>query len=356
MRTRVAICTHLAIEHYRGGEKWAVQLANHLDADPSIDVSIRSLPYTPTGTERVAASDVLDPGVRYSKSWLHDLGGVDVAYVFYHPGAKFSFPGADSYVAGIHSWVYVSPYYREQYYGPVPTAVKLLYRTVGSYDLGRYDGVHTVTPAFDSPHENTAVIPNFVDRAVYRPDRAPLDSTFTVLVTAAKIEEKGWDLVERVAATLPEEIAVVSTGDASTPAIQGLGFLSDDELADQYARSHVVLHPARVDTDSMVINEAIASGTPVVTSPLLTHVRKNEAILHGATAFEMAGLIEGLAEEYRSDRDAYRRRCDRARELSRDRATSTVVPRLKAFLTGTSTPSTPSGTERVAEPRGTIGQ
>lgn len=333
MTHRVAICTHFAIEHFRGGEKWAVHLANRLAAEPGIDVSVHSLPYVPGNERRVDAREVLDPGLRYETAWRHDLSHVDTAYLFYHPGARWSFPGADTYIAGIHSWIYVSPDLFESHYGPVPTAAKLLYRALGRHDLRHYDGVHSVTPAFDSPHPNTAVIPNFVDRELFRPDRAALDPVFTVLVTAAHIEEKGWDIATRVAGNLPDHVRVLTTGTADSPHVEGLGHLSEERLADRYARAHVVLHPARVDTDSMVINEALASGTPVVTSPLVTHVRENDAVLHGGTVFEMVSLIEGLAEEYRTRPDAYEDRCRLARESSVDRGIPQVFPRLEAMLT-----------------------
>src|SRR5699024_6027088 len=188
-------------------------------------------------------------------------------------------------------------------YGIVPTATKLLYRTVGRVDLGRFDVVHSVTPAFDSPHPNTVHIPNFVDTHQFRPDRAPRGEEFTVLTTAAHIREKGWDTIQNVADRLPAEVRVVTTGEG-TGSIDGLGFLTEDELADAYARAHAILHPARVDTDSMVINEACASGTPVVTTPLATHVRENEAVLQAETPRGMAHALSLLYSEWRHD-DGY---------------------------------------------------
>lgn len=333
MTVSVALCPHFSIEHFRGGEKWVVNLANLLANEESIEVLVHALPYAPDGERRVDVNEVLDQRISYEESWRHDLTGVDTAYVFYHPSAKLSFPGANRYIAGIHSWAYISPYLFEDYYGLIPTAVKILHQAVGDYALSRYDVVHSVTPAFESSHSDTIFIPNFVDTNLYRPDRAPLHDDFTVLVSAAHIQEKGWDLAKQVAATLPEEITVVTTGTSETPEIKGLGFLPEAELANLYAQSHVVLHPARVDTDSMVINEACASGTPVVTSPLISHIRKNEAILHGKTPLEMTHLIQHIHNEYNLDKDQYKRRCAVARELAADRSTMTVYPKLKQLLT-----------------------
>ncbi|WP_340098278.1 glycosyltransferase [Salinibaculum salinum] len=333
-QTRIAICTHFSIEHFRGGEKWAVNLANHLAEDDAIDVSIHSLPYAPGGKRKVNAEQVIDDPVDYSESWRHDLSNVDTAYVFYHPGAKtLNFPGADRYIAGIHSWLYVSPNIIEDHYGAVPTAVKLLYRTLGESDLAQYDTVHSVTPVFDCDHEDSVFIPNFIDTTLFRPDRSPLNDEFTVLVTSAHIEEKGWDMSKEITARIPDDISVVTTGTADTPHIDGLGVLTEQELADIYSKAHVVLHPARVDTDSMVINEACASGTPVVTTSLISHVRENDAILQGDTTGEMAALIEGILEEYRTDRETYESRCNLARRLAAERSIPTVMTRLKHLLT-----------------------
>ena len=325
----VAICPHLSIEHFRGGEKWAVSIANRLSND--VHVAVKALPYAPGGVRRVEAPEVLDSQITYTEAWRHDLGAFDAAYIFYHPFAQLSFHGATRSIAGIHSWVYVSDRIYESHYGPIPTVVKVLYRGLGRYDLNRYEAVHAVTPAFDSPHPNTAYIPNFVDTELFSPDRASLSSEFMVLVTAAHIREKGWDAVVDLATDLPTEISLAATGTSGVPGIRDLGFLTEEELADAYARAHVVLHPARVDTDSMVINEACASGTPVVTTPLPTHTVRNEAVLHCSTVEEMFATICMLYREWRSD-DGYANRCRKARTEGMKHDFDVIFPRLKRLI------------------------
>jgi len=378
----VVICPHLSLEHYRGGEKWATELANRL-VDDGVAVAVRALPYAPGGERRVRVREVLDERVSYREAWRHDLSEFDTAYVFYNPLSALFFHGAKRTIAGIHSWVYVSPHLYEPHYGAVPTAVKALYRCFGGRELKSFDAVHSVTPAYDSPHPNTYSIPNFVDTERFRPDRAPLANDFTVLSTAAHIPEKGWDTIQRVATRLTERgpekraspvgvnagrttqadggrigrydangrgrergrttegrtggggtdtIRVVTTGEGSG-AVEGLGFLDEEELADAYSRAHVVLHPARVDTDSMVINEACASGTPVVTTPIATHVRENEAVLHGATVEELCAHIETLRREWQRG-DGYDERCWGARAEGEAHSTDVIYPQLKRLLTG----------------------
>lgn len=338
---RVVLCPHISLEHYRGGEKWTARLANRLAAD-GVDVSIRALPYLPGNRRRVDVHEVLDDDVSYREAWRHDLSAFDTAYVFYHPLSQLFFSGDAALIAGIHSWVYVSDRLYESHYGLVPTLTKLLYRAIGSRDLRQFDLVHSVTPAFDCDHPNLVHVPNFVDAERFHPDRAPLSEPFptdgeptsekfTVLVTAAHIRQKGWDAVREVAARLPEDIRLAATGTSDDPNVEDLGFLDEDELARAYASAHVVLHPARVDTDSMVINEATASGTPVVTTPLPTHVRENEAILHARTPAEMVGLIRLLHREW--ERDAgYEQRCRLARSTGEQHDVRRIYPQLKELL------------------------
>jgi len=94
----------------------------------------------------------------------------------------------------------------------------------------------------------------------------------------------------------------------------------------------------------MVINEACASGTPVVTTPLATHVRENDAILQAETPRGMAHAIRLLAAEWRHD-DGYDARCRRAREEGEAHGFDEIYPRLKDLLT--SPPTTQVGTTRT---------
>lgn len=327
---RVAICPHLSLAHYRGGEKWATALANRLVAD-GVDVAVHALPYAPGNERRVDVAEVLDDRIPYREAWRHDLAGYDTAYIFYMPFADLFFSGDTYSIAGIHSWVYISEQVFESHYGVVPTAVKVLYRLFGRRDLRRFDAVHTVTPAFDSPHPETTHIPNFVDTDRFHPDRAPLASEFTVLTTAAHIPEKGWDTVRDLAKRLPDEITLAATGTSDADGIRDLGFLDEDALAEAYSRAHAVLHPARVDTDSMVLNEACASGTPVVTTPLPTHVRQNEAVVHCSTPDEMLAALRRLHREW-TRADGYDQRCRTARAEGETHSVDAVYPQLKSLL------------------------
>ncbi|GAA0455480.1 glycosyltransferase family 4 protein [Halococcus dombrowskii] len=328
---KIALCPHLSLEHYRGGEKWTATLANRLAAD-GFEVAVRALPYTPRDERRVAADDVLDEGVSYRERWHHDLSAFDSAYLFYHPFARSFFTGETQAIAGIHSWIYLTTRLYEPHYGVVPTAAKLLYRALGEHAFDRFDAVHTVTDSYTSPHPNTHYIPNFVDTSLFEPVDGGREEPFTVLVTAAQLRSKGWDRTQAVAATLSDELRVVTTGDSDHPAIEGLGFLDEEELADAYANAHAVLHPTRIDADSLVLKEALAAGTPVVTTPLRTHPPDGDAVLHGSTVGDLVARLRTLQWEWAHD-GGYNRRCRRAREVGERSSVDMVYPQLKALLT-----------------------
>jgi hypothetical protein len=80
-----------------------------------------------------------------------------------------------------------------------------------------------------------------------------------------------------------------------------------------------------------VINEACASGTPVVTTPLSTHVRENEAVLQAETPRGLAHAIARIYGEWRHD-DGYEERCRRARAEGESHSFEEVYPRLKELL------------------------
>jgi glycosyltransferase involved in cell wall biosynthesis len=333
MSHRIALCTHLAIEHFRGGEKWIVDVANRL-ADDGITVDIYSLPYAPGGERRVDAADVLDDAIGYTEGWRHDITEYDTAYSMYAPGMGLCArddPDTRS-VAGIHSWAFITNRLFESHYGVVPTVAKLCYRIAGPRELRQYDAVHTVSPVFDSPHPETTHIPNFVDTSQYCPGRQELADEFTVLTTAAHIPEKGWDIIQEVAERLPAGIRFVTTGECDHPDIEGLGFLPESELTDIYSAAHLLLHPTRVDTDSMAINEALASGTPVVTSSLPTHTRWDEAVMHADATTEITDRITELYEEFHVDPERYAARCNLARHHGLNRDVELVYRRFRRLL------------------------
>jgi glycosyltransferase involved in cell wall biosynthesis len=120
-----------------------------------------------------------------------------------------------------------------------------------------------------------------VDTGLFRPDRPgaqdararwPSGDGPRVLCVCRLAREKGLDRVVRVARDRPDlRFLLVGRGPMAeelrrlAPANVSLaGQLEGDDLADVYAAADVFLHPAATETFGQVIQEAMASGLPVV--------------------------------------------------------------------------------------------
>lgn len=329
----IAFCVPGSLEDPRAGGSWVIDIANKLVHD-GFEVEIRGIPYAPLG-RKTNIYDVLDPRVTYKEAWVHNISDFDVAYITYTPISKLFFRGNVAKIAGIHAMIYVSKY-PIRYFGITSNIMGVLHKFVGKRELLSYDAVHSITKAFTSPHPNTYYIPNFIDTKMYNPQRAKKAEKFTVLVTTAHIPRKGWDVVVSVAERLPKEISIVSTGETGHPNIRGLGFLPEEDLADWYARAHVLLNPSREDVDSLSIKKACACGTPVITTPIPTHkaMFDNEegAILYADGVEETLKCILELYEEWVSDRKKYFERCKRARKLAEEYDFKILYPKFKKML------------------------
>lgn len=117
-----------------------------------------------------------------------------------------------------------------------------------------------------------AVIPNGVDVELFEPgdrDRARaelgLDADARYALFVGRIEgRKGGDLLEPAARAGGFELLVA--GRDAPPSARHLGLLAPDRLALAYVAADVVLFPTRYEGCSFVVLEALASGTPLVTT------------------------------------------------------------------------------------------
>lgn len=116
------------------------------------------------------------------------------------------------------------------------------------------------------------VIPNGVDTDVFRPrDRAEArrrfgldpDGRYALFVGRTEVR-KGADLLLPSCAAAGYELLVA--GASTLDGGRELGLLSPDETAWAYAAADCVLFPTRYEACSWVVLEALASGTPLVTT------------------------------------------------------------------------------------------
>jgi len=279
---RVALASPVSISHYAGCEKWVVGVANAL-ASMGHKVDVYATPYTPK--RNADPRSVLRGDVGYFEGWALELSDdYDVVYVVYTPVVWRVFRSSSPKVAGMHYYLCVPTELEEavlrnvpvalRYYDPISVLTYWAFRAFGQRDLRRFDAVHVPNNPYRLPlrHWRVLFVPNWVDLGLYRPTREKADE-FTVLFVGRHCWDKGWLDYCAICrglrrAGLP--IRCLSTGEGSWP-VEGLGFVSDEELVDAYSSSHALVYPSRSDTFGLVILEALACNTPVVTTSIEPH-------------------------------------------------------------------------------------
>lgn len=228
---------------------------------------------------------------------------VDVAYVSYTPiiWRRMRLKGAK--VAGLHTHLLL-PYQhlRQTLMHPLKagsgwTAKALsfaFFLPAIKADLMHFDAVHIPLGDFSMFGKNRIRrIPLWIDISKI-PTRihAKFDD-FTVLFVGRKTWEKGWSTFCNVSSKLEQmghRFSFLCTGQGHAH-IRGLGFLSEDELFEVYQRSHVLVYPSIAGMFDLVILEAAACGTPVVTTPIDVHLAQHLPVLYGQDTNDFVGKI-----------------------------------------------------------------
>src|SRR5208282_4695191 len=99
--------------------------------------------------------------------------------------------------------------------------------------------------------------------------KAEKSNEFTVLFVGRHDYGKGFDRYLELSKVLTS-LKFVSTGEG-VGRIEGVGHLSDEDLATLYSRSSVLVCPSRGDTFGRVLAESLACGTPVLTTAIPAH-------------------------------------------------------------------------------------
>ncbi|HEY1516652.1 MAG TPA: glycosyltransferase family 4 protein [Solirubrobacteraceae bacterium] len=118
------------------------------------------------------------------------------------------------------------------------------------------------------------VIPNGVDTALFSPgdratarDRLGLEPDARYALFAGRFEyRKGADLVPDACRQAGFTLLVAGSG--APPSARALGVLSPAELAHAYRAADCVVFPTRYEACSFVVLEALASGVPLLTTPV----------------------------------------------------------------------------------------
>lgn len=345
---KIVLAHHYSLTYVGGGEKFLIELARFLVSRGHM-VEVRALP---TNRRSASGSLLLPKEVVHIEKWSHSFGA-DVAYFIYAPLVHRLFRTDAPKVAGIHGAPLVPELQAREVFQKSP--FKLIKSTdlyfASSYwftkiglrdiDLRVFNAVHVINPAVRINHPRIFFIPLYVDTARYRPV-APKTEKFTVLFVGRPLWRKGIDMfietariVKRI---LGDRVEFMSTNlppedveDAGP--VKYLGFIREEEQVQLYSSSCLVLYPSRIDTFGKVIIEALACGTPVVTTPIGSHLHLNLPLLYASNTREFVKKVVEVYNMWRRENSEYNELCKRGREAVESMYSATkVLPNYEEML------------------------
>jgi 1,2-diacylglycerol 3-alpha-glucosyltransferase len=197
----------------------------------------------------------------------------------------------------------------------------------------------------DSRPARLFTIPSPLDLERFRRCRiAPSDGTFSLSYVGFLSDRKNQLYLLEVMRHLPANFRLWLIGRALTPRyeqklreyacahglnnVEFLGQVINDGLLDRFERTHVFVSASRLEVQSMVINEALASGTPVVgldnESLGLIDDRVGGRLPADAPAAEFARRVRQICNLPRGD---YEEMCRQARTRARGMDSTATVDR-----------------------------
>jgi len=327
MKMRIAICHHFSLSFFAGGEKFVLYLAKMLK-ERGHDVSIHSI--SVARKRRRNVKDVLE--VPYTERWVQKIDDVDVVYYVYAPLLHQLLRTDAPKIAGLHSPMYAIDLQHDdvkrinlltsiRYFGLLRTAARLYFSHM-QRELRTYNAVHVVNPLMKNlvKHPKVVYVPIGIDVGKYRlVDPSEKPKKFTVLFVGRREWAKGFDLYVAAAKLLSNyDIRFVATGEGNVANVQGLGFVPEERLPEIYAEAHAVVYPSRIDTVGLTILEALASGVPVITTPLPAHTAFNLPLIYASTPEEIAEKILGVKNMYERNAEKYRELSIRGRKAAEE--------------------------------------
>lgn len=262
--------------------------------------------------------------IPYYEGWRQKIKA-DVAYVWYYsPLAwRFLFSLDCPKVAGLHAPGLLSPRSFRHH----------LFRTIGSQDMAAFDAVRIVNQVFKFKHRQVFHIPDWVDLTQFRP-QGNGSKKFTILFVGRAHGGKGWDIFAQMASHLVNQgydFDFLATGQGNG-VVRGLGHVERKDMPEIYAQSHVLAYPAWADTFGIVIIEALASGIPVVTTPIPAHTGLEVPLHYAGAAEEFAVQVVKVYNEWRDSPEEYEARRAQRRQTVAKFDAGTVLPRLEKMF------------------------
>lgn len=261
----------------------------------------------------------------------------DVTYVNYVPFMWRRMRIKGLKVAGLHTHLLLpQQHLAETIMHPVKAGFEWCLKSIGSFaampltkiDLASFDAIHI--PGGDVDLRNNYEIykiPLWIDCGKI-PQVDGRFKTFTVLFSGRKTWEKGWPTFCEVAQRLKNmgySFRFLCTGEGQND-IRGLGFLSENKLLRAYRRSHVVLYPSIADIFGLVILEAAACGTPVITTPIDAHSKQRLPVLYARGINDFIRAILYTYMLWKTHPNKYDEWCERLQTSARRYDVSRIFP------------------------------
>ncbi len=195
-------------------------------------------------------------------------------------------------------------------------------------------------------YRNLYRIPNGVDRSSFSPS-GKFDR-FTVLFLGRLAEQKGADLLpalyHAIAASVEDfDMIIAGSGDYAGTLSKELrddritltGFVDERRKREMLSRSHVLLLPSRYEMFPITALEALASGTPVVSSDIMGTAEYLVPGVNGFTASDAAGMAQRVAQLHRIHADGgYPELSERCRKSTEPFDINAIAGRIEEMLIG----------------------
>ncbi len=336
---RVAFCHHYSLSHGGGGERILTDAANFLSSEGH-EVSIFSLPFRGRG-----AKFNLTKGVRYFEKPFHKFKA-DISYHIYAPLASYLFHSSAPRIAGLHGAVVAdyetnpSDFFKQ---GVFVAGAYMFRQVLGERALGRFNAIHTVNSnGLMLKHPKIFRIPNWVDCSkspeLLRSKRVRQEK-FRVLFVGKPYYIKGIDRfitlsrmftqddIEFIATFAPQNGINTNYG-----RVRWVGQVPNDRIWDLYCSGGLLVHPTRAETFGLVILESLASGTPVLTTPIPCHHVLKLPVHYASTLEGFAGKIKNMYDLWKGDYDSYLKLGDEGAEAVKHYDRRVLLPRFEEML------------------------
>lgn len=336
---RIAFCHHYSLSHGGGGERILVDAANFLSARGH-DVSIHSLPFRRRDFKFSLLSNVL-----YIEKPFHQFRA-DVAYHVYAPLTTYLFHSRAPKIAGLHGSVVAdylanpTDFFKQGIFVAGAYAFRQL---LGRRALQSFNAIHTVNPyGFGLNHPRVFTLPNWVDcsksSALLRSKRVR-QRKFRVLFVGKPVYNKGIDRFIRLSKMFnQDDIEFVATfapengNRSNSERVRWVGQIPSERIWDLYSSGGVLLHPTRNETFGLVILESLASGTPVLTTPIPCHSVLKLPVHYASTLDGFAQNLKDMYGLWKGDYDSYLKLGDEGAEAVKHYDRQVILPRFEGML------------------------